>query len=353
MADLVLKNVEKSYGPIKVIQGISLDIKNGEFIVFVGPSGCGKSTLLRMIAGLEDITSGEVFIDGQLVNSVPAPKRGISMVFQSYALYPHMTVRQNMSFGLEVSGAPKDLVTERVADAAEILQLVPYLDRLPKALSGGQRQRVAIGRAIVREPKIFLFDEPLSNLDTALRGQTRVEIARLHARLDATMIYVTHDQTEAMTLVDRIVVLNEGKIEQVGTPLELYQTPNNAFVAAFIGGQAMNFLPVENGQITLEGVKLPFLLPQDTKTVGIRPEHLTRVPDGERWLSGVVDVVEEFGESVLYHIIMDNAPADMPLMIFKSDHNIGEKGSRVSLSGDVKNLHAFDADGGSLKFDKL
>ncbi|TIT96490.1 MAG: sn-glycerol-3-phosphate ABC transporter ATP-binding protein UgpC, partial [Mesorhizobium sp.] len=242
MADVTLNQVKKSYGNLNILHGIDLDIKSGEFIVFVGPSGCGKSTLLRSIAGLEEITSGVLQIDGEVVNDVPPSKRGIAMVFQSYALYPHMTVYDNMAFSMKIGKESKAEIDKRVRQAAEILQLTKYLDRLPKAMSGGQRQRVAIGRAIVRNPKVFLFDEPLSNLDAALRVSMRLELMRLHEQLQATMIYVTHDQIEAMTMADKIVVLNGGTIEQVGSPLDLYNRPANIFVAGFIGSPKMNFI---------------------------------------------------------------------------------------------------------------
>src|SRR6218665_900580 len=249
MTGLVLKDIRKSYGAVDVIHGIDLDIKQGEFIVFVGPSGCGKSTLLRMIAGLEEITGGDMTIDGERVNDVPPSKRGIAMVFQSYALYPHMTVYDNMAFGMRIAGESKEEIDRRVRSAADILQLTQYLDRLPKALSGGQRQRVAIGRAICRDPKVFLFDEPLSNLDAALRVATRIEIAKLNDSMpDTTMIYVTHDQVEAMTLADRIVVLSAGRIEQVGAPLDLYEYPKNLFVARVIGSPGVHILPVTIGE---------------------------------------------------------------------------------------------------------
>ena len=257
MADVVLSGIRKAYGSLEVVHGVDLEIQSGEFVVFVGPSGCGKSTLLRMIAGLEPITGGEISIGGRVVNDIPSPQRGISMVFQSYALYPHMSVFDNMAFGLKLAKTPKPEVDQRVREAARILQIEPYLDRMPKALSGGQRQRVAIGRAIVRDPKVFLFDEPLSNLDASLRAQTRVEIAKLHDTLDATMIYVTHDQVEAMTLADRIVVLNAGRIEQVGTPLELYRNPVNMFVAGFIASQRMNFWPITPAEGEANAVRLP------------------------------------------------------------------------------------------------
>jgi len=244
MASLTLRDVRKSYGDVQVMHGVDLDINDGEFVVFVGPSGCGKSTLLRMIAGLEEISDGTVAIGDTVVNEIAASKRGVAMVFQTYALYPHMTVYKNMSFGLKQIKTPPAEIDKRVRNAAEILQITDYLDRSPRNLSGGQRQRVAIGRAIVRDPDVFLFDEPLSNLDAALRVQTRLEIARLHERLETTMIYVTHDQVEAMTLADKIVVLRDGRIEQVGSPIELYDTPQNSFVAQFIGSPKMNFFKV-------------------------------------------------------------------------------------------------------------
>jgi ABC-type sugar transport system ATPase subunit len=307
MSDVNLRGVRKSYGALEVVHGVDLDIKSGEFVVFVGPSGCGKSTLLRMIAGLEPITGGEVSIGGRVVNDVPSPQRGIAMVFQSYALYPHMSVYENMAFGLKLARTPKAEVDQRVREAARILQIEPYLDRMPKALSGGQRQRVAIGRAIVRDPKVFLFDEPLSNLDAALRAQTRVEIAKLHDALDATMIYVTHDQVEAMTLADRIVVLNAGKIEQVGTPLELYREPVNTFVAGFIASQRMNFVDVTP---TADGVLLPdkkLLAVRHAelaraKTLGVRPEHLELANAQTADISGTLTVIEQFGEYALAYI---------------------------------------------------
>src|SRR3984957_13531016 len=244
MASLTLSKIVKRYGKTEVIHGVDLDVTDGEFVVLVGPSGCGKSTLLRIIAGLEEVNEGEVYIGGQLMNEVDPAKRGVAMVFQSYALYPHMSVADNMGFGLRMAGRPKQEIRERVARAADILHLTPYLKRRPKELSGGQKQRVAIGRAIVREPEIFLFDEPLSNLDAELRVQMRIELSKLHSGLQTTMIYVTHDQVEAMTLAEKIVVLNEGKIEQIGSPLDLYQRPANLFVAGFIGAPRMNFLKV-------------------------------------------------------------------------------------------------------------
>lgn len=268
MAELQLRDVRKSFGSFEVIKGVDMDIRPGEFMVFVGPSGCGKSTLLRLIAGLEEITSGTLSIDGTVVNSFNPSRRGIAMVFQSYALYPHMTVYENMAFGMQLAGKSRQECKARIHAAAEMLQLTPYLERLSRQLSGGQRQRVAIGRAIVRDPKVFLFDEPLSNLDAALRVATRLEIARLHQSMeDTTMIYVTHDQVEAMTLADRICVLRDGRVEQIGTPLELYEKPNSLFVAGFIGSPKMNFLTGPHAE------------PFGAHTVGLRSEHLAIVPE--------------------------------------------------------------------------
>ena len=276
MTKIVMKNVRKSFGPIDVIKGVDLEIKDGEFMVFVGPSGCGKSTLLRLIAGLEDITSGTLSFDADVVNSLTPSKRGIAMVFQSYALYPHMTVYDNMAFGLKLNGRTPEQVKASVEKAADLLQIRQYLDRLPKQLSGGQRQRVAIGRAIVRDPKVFLFDEPLSNLDAALRVATRIEIAKLHHDMNkTTMIYVTHDQVEAMTLADRICVLRDGLVMQVGTPMELYEKPASVFVAGFIGSPKMNFMSgaLANGY--------------NAATVGVRPEHMV-ITQGPGWTGSVV-----------------------------------------------------------------
>jgi multiple sugar transport system ATP-binding protein len=289
LGNLTLKSVKKSFGTVEVLKGIDLDVKDGEFVIFVGPSGCGKSTLLRSIAGLEDITSGQIIIDGKEVSAVPPAKRGIAMVFQSYALYPHLTVRDNMALGLKQAGEAKAEIETRVANASNLLSLGPYLERRPAELSGGQRQRVAIGRAIVREPTLFLFDEPLSNLDAALRVQTRLEIARLHRRLKATMIYVTHDQVEAMTLADKIVVLSAGEVEQVGSPMELYNRPANLFVAGFIGSPQMNFIDAEK------------LGESGYKTLGIRPEHMALSRDCGTW-SGKVVHVEHLGADTIVYI---------------------------------------------------
>lgn len=312
MTELILKNVAKSYGGnVEVLKDINLDINNGELIVFVGPSGCGKSTLLRMIAGLEKITSGELSIDGVIVNDVPPAQRGIAMVFQSYALYPHMTVRDNMSFALKLAKKSKSDIKKIVEDVAHKLQLTDYLDRLPKALSGGQRQRVAIGRAIVRNPKVYLFDEPLSNLDAALRVATRIEIAQLKEQMpDSTMIYVTHDQVEAMTLADRIVVLNDKVIAQYGSPLELYETPRNEFVAQFIGSPSMNLLPgkiIETGEQTKialhngGGTALSDVATIDADkgldvNVGIRPEDMQVRDEQDYTFAGTVKIFEALGE---------------------------------------------------------
>ena len=361
MTGLTLKDIRKSYGSVDVLHGIDLDIKQGEFIVFVGPSGCGKSTLLRMIAGLEAITGGEMYIDGHLVNDVPPSKRGIAMVFQSYALYPHMTVFDNMAFGMKIAGESKQEIDRRVKAAAESLQLTKYLDRLPKALSGGQRQRVAIGRAICRDPKVFLFDEPLSNLDAALRVATRIEIARLNEQMaDTTMIYVTHDQVEAMTLADRIVVLSAGNIEQVGAPLELYERPANLFVAKFIGSPAMNIIPAtiaatgNQTTVTLTGGMSVTL---DVATgaseagkqasFGVRPEDL-RIADGADYLfEGEVSIVEALGEVTLLYI--EGLVPGEPIVVKLPGIYDVKKGQRMRFAADRQKLHLFDATGHSYR----
>ncbi|WP_011910558.1 ABC transporter ATP-binding protein [Cereibacter azotoformans] len=356
MAELTLRDVRKAYGGMEVLHGIDLDIPSGSFVVFVGPSGCGKSTLLRTIAGLEDITSGEFCIDGALMNDVAPSRRGIAMVFQSYALYPHMTVFENMAFGMRIAGMKKDEITRRVTRAAEVLQLAPYLDRYPRALSGGQRQRVAIGRAIVRDPKVFLFDEPLSNLDAALRVATRIEIAKLkQAMPGATMIYVTHDQVEAMTLADRIVVLRAGRIEQVGSPLALYRRPENLFVARFIGSPAMNVIPAEVagaglGLATGGTVAAPFplsaALQGATVQVGIRPEDL-RLAEGAPLLAGRISYLEQLGEVQLAHV--EVAGLAEPLIAKLPGILDLHPGAPIALSADPANLHLFGADGQSLR----
>ena len=321
MTKVVLDKVNKLFDRTHVIHDVSLELASGELIVFVGPSGCGKSTLLRLVAGLEEVSSGEIHFDGERVDDVQPSKRGVSMVFQSYALYPHMSVYKNMSFGLQIDKRSKAEIDERVRAAADILQLTPLLDRLPKQLSGGQRQRVAIGRAIVRQPRVFLFDEPLSNLDAALRVQMRIEIARLHDRMQGTtMIYVTHDQVEAMTLADRIVVLQGGIVEQIGSPQELYHNPVNEFVAGFIGSPKMNFLPVvfQGGdgtnsmmQYGENAITLPIAPGQgkgDTMHLGIRPEHITIADsaitggEGEIAIAGSVFLVEQLGDSQLVYL---------------------------------------------------
>ncbi|MGN6159220.1 MAG: ABC transporter ATP-binding protein, partial [Devosia sp.] len=313
-ASISLQSIVKRYGDLEVVHGVDLDIEPGEFVVFVGPSGCGKSTLLRMIAGLEPISGGTLLIDGQRMNEIPAAKRGIAMVFQSYALYPHMSVYQNLAFGLETARMPKAEIRTRVQRAAEILQIEPLLKRKPRQLSGGQRQRVAIGRAIVRDPQIFLFDEPLSNLDAELRVQMRVEIAKLHRDLGNTMIYVTHDQVEAMTMADKIVVLSAGNIEQVGAPLELYNRPRNKFVAGFLGSPKMNF--VEGTVKSLEGgatvnvsgsefhlrQQLPAHKVGDKVLFGIRPEHIgITEASGVKLADLKVDLVEQLGDTTMVY----------------------------------------------------
>ncbi|QAB00938.1 sugar ABC transporter ATP-binding protein (plasmid) [Agrobacterium tumefaciens] len=332
MGNIKLKNVNKSFGATTIIPGIDLIIEDGEFVVFVGPSGCGKSTLLRMIAGLEDPSSGRIVIDGKDVTDAPPAKRGLAMVFQSYALYPHMSVRNNIAFPLKMAKLDKAVIDKKVDDAARILNLTDYLERRPSQLSGGQRQRVAIGRAIVREPKAFLFDEPLSNLDAALRGTMRLEISELHNTLKTTMIYVTHDQVEAMTMADKIVVLNAGNIEQVGSPLELYSKPVNQFVAGFIGSPRMNFVTGAPAQ------------PWNAETIGVRPEHLQLSKESGAW-KGVVSVAEHLGSDTFLHVNVDNigmmtirAAGDFPV----------EHGDRVYLAPEQSRVHRFDESGRTL-----
>ncbi|TWB11784.1 carbohydrate ABC transporter ATP-binding protein (CUT1 family) [Rhizobium sp. ERR 1071] len=353
-----LQKVIKRYGELQVVHGIDLEIEPGEFTVFVGPSGCGKSTLLRMIAGLEPISGGGLYLDGSRMNDVPASKRGIAMVFQSYALYPHMTVYKNLAFGLETAGMKKQDIQPRVEKAAEILQIKQLLQRKPKQLSGGQRQRVAIGRAIVREPNIFLFDEPLSNLDAELRVQMRVEIARLHQRLGNTMIYVTHDQTEAMTMADKIVVLNGGKIEQVGAPLDLYNKPKNKFVAGFIGSPKMNFLDAKivasddgSAVIDLAGqtVRLPrrlgSLQPGQPVTLGARPEHLNVGDRGLALGNARVDLVEHLGGQTILYVTLHGGQA---LTVALEDQQAIRAGETVSIHIDPERCHLFGPDGATL-----
>ena len=344
--NIELRNIVKAYADVKVIHGIDLTINPGEFTVFVGPSGCGKSTLLRMIAGLEPITGGDLLIDGQRMNDIPAAKRGIAMVFQSYALYPHMDVYQNLAFGLETAKMPKAEIAQRVARAAEILKIEPLLKRKPKQLSGGQRQRVAIGRAIVREPRIFLFDEPLSNLDAELRVQMRVEIAKLHNDLGNTMIYVTHDQVEAMTMADRIVVLRAGVIEQAGAPLELYNNPKNLFVAGFIGSPKMNFLTASADGAGLKVAGNTMSLSRSVAgavTLGVRPEHITLAEGSGIKLADVrVDLVENLGgQTVVYATTADNQPINI---VLEGQRPVA-LGSTVSAHIDPALLHLFNAAG--------
>jgi ABC-type sugar transport system ATPase subunit len=354
MADVSLHNVHKSFGPVHVLRDINLEVGDGEFVVFVGPSGCGKSTLLRVIAGLESIGQGELRIGGRRVNDAPPAERGIAMVFQSYALYPHMNVYRNMAFGLKFARADKAEIDRRVRQAAEILKLSQLLDRKPRELSGGQRQRVAIGRAIVRNPSVFLFDEPLSNLDAALRVNTRIEIAKLHRDLNATMIYVTHDQVEAMTLASKIVVLNQGRIEQVGVPLELYHRPKNLFVAGFIGSPRMNFIGGRIAEAGPQGVAVAFagsrivvpVAPGDAKagdevTLGIRPEHMDGTP-GETNVAGTVDVVERLGESSYVYMRIESGD---PVVIRVPGDLSVSPGEAFTAPVPPQHSHLFDADG--------
>ena len=362
MADVRLENVRKSFEALEVIKGVDLDIRSGEFCVFVGPSGCGKSTLLRMIAGLEDITSGKLHIGGKEMNDVDPSRRGIAMVFQSYALYPHMTVKENMGFALRFAGVPKPEIERRVMEAARILELEPLLDRKPKALSGGQRQRGAIGRAIVRQPDVFLFDEPLSNLDAELRVHMRVEIARLHKELKTTIIYVTHDQVEAMTLADRIVVLRAGTVEQIGSPLELYDDPANMFVAGFIGSPRMNFLAgkvvlAEAGQAVVALEALPevrLTLPVgssairagDAVSLGIRPEHFVAADEGDAALTVSVDVAEHLGNT---SYVYAGLPSGERVIIEQEESRAAGRVETLTVGISAARTFLFDAAGQRLK----
>jgi len=330
MGRIVLRGVQKDFGADTVIPPLDLEIEEGEFVVFVGPSGCGKSTLLRLIAGLEDVTRGAIEIDGVDATDAAPGKRGLAMVFQSYALYPHLTVAQNIAFPLRMAKLSKAEQQRRIDDAARVLNLTDYLDRLPKQLSGGQRQRVAIGRAIVREPSAFLFDEPLSNLDAALRVGMRLEISELHKRLDTTMIYVTHDQVEAMTMADKIVVLNAGLIEQVGSPLELYNAPQNLFVARFIGSPMMNILDGDAARA------------HDAAAIGIRPEHLILSAAEGTW-SGTVGISEHLGSDTFVRVTLEGI--DTPLTVRASGERHFRTGETVHLSPDLDKLHRFDRDG--------
>lgn len=352
MADLKLNKVIKRFGEVQTIHGVDLDIRHGEFVVFVGPSGCGKSTLLRMIAGLETISEGDVVIDNLKVNDVSPSDRGIAMVFQSYALYPHMTVRENMSFGLRLAKKSKAEIEQRVNEASRILKLDHLLDRLPKQLSGGQRQRVAIGRTIVRNPKVFLFDEPLSNLDAELRVQMRVEISKLHEQLGNTMVYVTHDQVEAMTMADKIVVLRDGRVEQVGAPLELYHNPQNQFVAGFIGSPRMNFLNATVVQTNDDQVWLKLsggeefclqidhpVTVGDVLLLGIRPEHLQVDAKADVGISLNVDVVEALGGTTFAYT--QYAGEDQVVVVTDGGHII-PRGKNMQAGFNLEHVHLFD-----------
>ena len=359
MADININTINKYYGDVHVIKDISLDIKSQSFTVLVGPSGCGKSTMLRMIAGLEDINSGTISIDGEVVNDLPPKQRNIAMVFQSYDLYPHMTVFDNMAFGLKLEKRSKDEINERVQEAARILQIEEYLQRKPKQLSGGQRQRVAIGRAITRKPKVFLFDEPLSNLDAALRVQMRVELAKLHDQLNATMIYVTHDQTEAMTLADDIVVLDEGIVSQKGSPMELYSNPSNLFVGGFIGSPKMNFIDSKILSTTNDSTEIDIFgtskitIPKtssnssngDSVTLGIRPEHLLVNQDGDASWESKVFVVEKLGSGTFLYLEKDGEPL---VVETEGDSNI-KVGDTVKVGFTASRCQLFDSSNQAFK----
>ena len=362
MAELTLRKVVKRFGQLEIIHGVDLEILDGEFVVFVGPSGCGKSTLLRMIAGLEELTDGELRIGDRVVNDVEPAARGVAMVFQSYALYPHMTVEENMSFGLRMAGLPKEEIKKRVDHAADLLHLTPLLSRRPKQLSGGQRQRVAIGRAIVREPKVFLFDEPLSNLDAELRVQMRIELSKLHYDLKTTMIYVTHDQVEAMTLADKIVILNRGQIEQVGKPMDLYLKPANLFVAGFMGSPKMNFLKIPSakgdgngvrleapdfrqGHVVLETPNAPLIQGGKEFTLGIRPEHVVVMQQGQGKGVMEIEVVESLGDITYLHGV---TPGGSHLTISINGFHELKHGDTIGFDFAEKDAHLFDSDGKSV-----
>jgi multiple sugar transport system ATP-binding protein len=357
MADVELRNISKSFGPVKVIKGIDLKITDGEFVVFVGPSGCGKSTLLRMIAGLEDISDGELWIDGRICNDIAARDRGIAMVFQSYALYPHMTVYDNVGFALKMAKSPRQEMDAKIREVARILQMEQLLERKPAQLSGGQRQRVAIGRAIVRNPKVFLFDEPLSNLDAALRVDMRMEIARLHQELSSTMVYVTHDQIEAMTLADKIVVLDQGLVQQVGPPLELYHRPANLFVAGFIGSPKMNLLPVrrtggnaERIEVSSQDIAGTAFAAEDGAgseargdfVLGFRPQALQLAdPSGAR-IRGKVDIVEHLGDETVVNVLL---PSGASVLAMVGGDAFLKPGDAIGLTFDVTRAHLFQTSG--------
>ena len=332
MGQITLTNVSKSFGSTTIIPDIDLEIEDGEFVVFVGPSGCGKSTLLRLIAGLEDTSGGTISIDGRDVTGEAPARRKLAMVFQSYALYPHMTVAKNIAFPLKMAGESKETIDRKVADAARVLNLTNYLERRPGQLSGGQRQRVAIGRAIVRQPSAFLFDEPLSNLDAALRGTMRLEISELHNQLKTTMVYVTHDQVEAMTMADKIVVLNAGNIEQVGSPMELYKSPKNLFVAGFIGSPKMNL--IEGAPAAKQGAK----------TIGIRPEHLAVSTTSGEW-KATVGVAEHLGSDTFLHVHSDDVG---PLTVRTGGEIGAHHGDTIFLTPDAAKIHRFGPDGKAL-----
>ena len=342
MATVTLQNVKKSFGTTDVIHGIDMDIADGEFIVIVGPSGCGKSTLLRMVAGLETASGGDILIGGDRANDKEPMDRDIAMVFQNYALYPHMSVRQNMGYGLKIAGLPKDQINAKVKEAARLLQLEPLLDRKPRQLSGGQRQRVAMGRAIVREPAVFLFDEPLSNLDAKLRVQMRLEIRELQEKLGITALYVTHDQVEAMTMADRMIVMNAGVAEQIGTPLEVYETPQTLFAAQFIGSPAMNVIDatVANGSVSVGSVTLgPASGPDGPIKVGLRPEHLMSDPTGA--LRARIQMSEPLGANTLLHGFLEGSDKAITISL-PGVHPVGERGVEMSFSIDPSHLHLFD-----------
>ena len=364
MASVTLTHLSKSYGNTPVLKNINLEIQHGELVVLVGPSGCGKSTLRRMLCGLEDITGGELRIGNDMVNKLPPAERGIAMVFQSYALYPHMNVFKNMAFGLKIQGSSKEDIAERVRAAAKVLHIDHLLERLPRELSGGQRQRVAIGRAIVRKPRLFLFDEPLSNLDAALRAKTRIELARLHRELAATMVYVTHDQVEAMTLGDKIVVLNEGEVQQAGTPLELYQQPSNRFVATFIGSPTINLLPARVLEARPDGVRLQLedgsralalvdgtaLCVGESVELGLRPEHCLvdsqRMGQDDTALHAQIALVEHLGDSNLLHLKTDGGQE----LVARGDGNAAVRlGDAVIVRAAPESLYLFRSDGSALR----
>jgi multiple sugar transport system ATP-binding protein len=350
MAPVAIRDVRKSFGATTVIHGVNVTIRDGEFVVLVGPSGCGKSTLLRMIAGLENITGGEISIGSRVVNNLPPKERDVAMVFQNYALYPHMTVAANMAFSMKLRGAPKGEIEKRVNVAAEILGLKPYLERFPRQLSGGQRQRVAMGRAIVRDPQVFLFDEPLSNLDAKLRVQMRTEIKELHQRLNTTTVYVTHDQIEAMTMADKIVVMHDGRVEQIGAPLELYDRPQNIFVAGFIGSPSMNFLPgaiKSNGTLEFSGpgdqllplAGVPSGSDGRAAVYGVRPEHFTIGDDGDDGVEATIQVVEPTGAEI--QILAKIGDTDI-IAAFRERHPF-KPGDKIRLKPDPRLVHLFDA----------